>query len=192
MTAALQSDHPPEGGWTTDDLDALPEDGRRRELLDGVLIVSPSPTRIHQTIAGRLMVALEDECPDEYDVTQAVEVRVGRTRSFIPDVLVTTAQAAARNPSHYEPYEVALVVEIVSPNTQSIDRVLKPALYAQAGIPFHWRIEIEDDGIVVYTHKIDPVDEVYVETGRWTKFVDTGEPFPVNLPIARITPRRGR
>jgi hypothetical protein len=25
--------------------------------------------------------------------------------------------------------------------------------------------------------------------GRWTKFVDTGEPFPVDLPIARITPR---
>ncbi|MEV4828255.1 hypothetical protein ACQP2H_27585 [Micromonospora sp. CA-248260] len=43
MTAALQSDHPPEGGWTTDDLDALPEDGRRRELLDGVLIVPPPP-----------------------------------------------------------------------------------------------------------------------------------------------------
>lgn len=33
MTAALQSDYPPEGGWTTDDLDALPEDGHRRELL---------------------------------------------------------------------------------------------------------------------------------------------------------------
>lgn len=190
MTAALQNDHPPEGGWTTDDLDALPEDGRRRELLDGVLIVSPSPTRVHQTIAGRLMVALEEDCPDDYDVTQAVEVRINRTRSFIPDVLVTTSTAAAREPSRYEPHEVVLAVEIVSPSTRSIDRVLKPTLYAQAGIPFYWRIEVEDDGPVVHTYKIDAVNEVYVETGRWTKFVDTGEPFPVNLSIARITPRR--
>lgn len=190
MTAAPQSDQPPEGGWSTDDLDALPEDGRRRELLDGVLIVSPSPTRVHQTIAGRLMVTLEDGCPDEYDVTQGVEVRISRTRSFIPDVLVTTAEAAARNPAHYAPHEVALAVEIVSPSTRSIDRVLKPALYAQAGIPFYWRVEVEDGGIVVHTHRIDPVDEVYTETGRWTKYVDTGEPFPVNLPISRITPRR--
>ena len=62
MTAAL-SDVPPAGGWTTDDLDALPEDGLRRELLDGVLLVSPSPTDIHQIIAARLMVALEETCP---------------------------------------------------------------------------------------------------------------------------------
>ncbi|WP_405100859.1 Uma2 family endonuclease [Micromonospora sp. NBC_01412] len=189
MTAALQSDQPPEGGWTTDDLAALPEDGRRRELLDGVLLVSPSPTRVHQTIAGRLMVALEEDCPDEYDVTQGVEVRINRTRSFIPDVLVTTSVAARRQPSRYEAHEVVLAVEIVSPSTLSIDRVLKPALYAQAGIPYFWRIEVEDDGLVVHTHRIDPVDEVYTETGRWTKVVDTGEPFPVNLPVGRITPR---
>ncbi|WP_320066576.1 Uma2 family endonuclease [Micromonospora sp. RTGN7] len=189
MTAALQSDHPPEGGWTTDDLDGMPEDGRRRELIDGVLLVSPSPTRVHQTIAGRLMVALEEDCPDDYDVTQAVEVRINRSRSFIPDVLVTTSAAAMRQPSRYEPHEVVLVVEIVSPSTRSIDRVLKPALYAQADIPFFWRIEVEDDGLVVHTHKLDPVNQVYAETGRWTKFVDTGEPFPVNLPVSRLTPR---
>ncbi|MER5701459.1 Uma2 family endonuclease [Micromonospora sp. NPDC002296] len=189
MTAALQGDQPPEGGWTTDDLDALPEDGRRRELLDGVLLVSPSPTRVHQTIAGRFMVALEEDCPDEYDVTQGVEVRINRTRSFIPDVLVTTSTAARRQSSRYEAHEVVLAVEIVSPSTRSIDRVLKPALYAQAGIPYFWRIEVEDDGLAVHTHRIDPVDEVYTETGRWTKFVDTGEPFPVNLPVSRITPR---
>ncbi|WP_229400463.1 Uma2 family endonuclease [Micromonospora okii] len=189
MTAALHSGLPPEGGWTTDDLDALPEDGRRRELIDGVLLVSPSPTRVHQTIAMRLGVALEEDCPDEYDVTQGVEVRINRTRSFIPDVLVTTSTAAVRATSCYAPHEVVLAVEIVSPSTRSIDRVLKPALYAQAGIPFYWRIEVEDGGLVVHTNRIDPVHEVYTETGRWTKFVDTGEPFPVNLPVARITPR---
>lgn len=189
MTAALQSDYPPDGGWTTDDLDALPEDGRRRELLDGVLLMSPSPTRTHQIIAGLLMAELHADCPDGYDVTQGVEVRINRTRSFIPDVLITTAAAAAREPSKYEPHEVVLAIEIVSPSTRSIDRVLKPALYAQAGIPFYWRIETEGGAPEVVTYRIDAVNEVYVETGRWTKFVDTGEPFPINLAISRITPR---
>ncbi|WP_433264451.1 Uma2 family endonuclease [Micromonospora vinacea] len=187
MTAALQSDYPPEREWTTDDLDALPEDGRRRELLDGVLLMSPSP-RKHQIIAGLLMAELHTDCPDDYDVTQGVAVRINRTRSFIPDVLVTTSVAAAREPSKYEPHEVVLAIEIVSPSTRSIDRVLKPALYAQAGIPFYWRIETEV-ALEVVTYRIDAVNEVYTETGRWTKFVDTGEPFPINLPISRITPR---
>ncbi len=79
MTAALNA-LPPAGGWTTDDLDALPEDGVRRELLDGVLLVSPSPTDIHQIIAARLMVALEETCPGDLQVTQAVEVRLSPRR----------------------------------------------------------------------------------------------------------------
>ncbi|WP_343898461.1 hypothetical protein [Micromonospora gifhornensis] len=82
MTAALHQ--PPSGEWTTDDLDALPDDGRRRELLDGVLLVPASPTAAHQTIAMRLGVALEAECPDEYEVTQGVEVRTGGSRPRRP------------------------------------------------------------------------------------------------------------
>jgi hypothetical protein len=70
MTAAM-SDVPPADGWTTDDLDDLPEDGVRRELLDGVLHVSPSPSSIHQVIAARLLVALERTCPDHLYVSQA-------------------------------------------------------------------------------------------------------------------------
>lgn len=189
MTAALSEAYPPPGGWTTDDLDNLPDDGRRRELLDGVLIMSPSPTAAHQIIAMRLGVALEELCPDEYDVTQGVEVRINHRRSFIPDVLVTTATAAARRTAKYEPHEVVLAVEIVSPTSESIDRVLKPALYAKAGIPYYWRIEIENGALVVYAHKIDPVNEVYTETGRWTENIETAEPFPVALPITRLTPR---
>ncbi|AVT39162.1 Uma2 family endonuclease [Plantactinospora sp. BB1] len=188
MTAALNDPYPPTGGWTTDDLDAMPDDGHRRELLDGVLIMSPSPTAAHQTIAWRLAAALDEDCPDGYDVTQAVEVRISQRRSFIPDVLVTTAAAAARRTARYEPHEVVLAVEIVSEGSQSMDRILKPALYAKAGIPYYWRIET-DGGLVVHTNRLDPVEEIYVETGRWTQSVDTGEPWPVNLPISRLTPR---
>src|SRR3982751_5346913 len=117
MTAAL-SDVPPAGGWTTDDLDDLPDDGFRRELLDGVLLVSPSPTDVHQIIAMRLGVALEESCPPDRQVTQGVEVRISQRRSFIPDVLVATDEAAQRRARHYAPFEVVLAVEIWSPTSQ--------------------------------------------------------------------------
>ncbi len=176
------------GGWTTDDLDELPEDGRRRELVDGVLIVPPSPTNTHQTLAMLLGVALLRQSPNDLSVTQGVEVRINRRRSLIPDVLVTSAEAAARRPSKFQPHEVVLVVEIVSQSSQTMDRFAKPALYAEAEIPFYWRIETED-GITVYTYRLEVSKHEYVEDGQFTTFIDIAQPWPIKLPISEITPR---
>jgi Uma2 family endonuclease len=187
MTAAL-SDRPPVGGWTTDDLDVLPEDGVRRELLDGVLLVSPSPSSVHQIIAARLMVALEQSCPREYVVTQSVEVRISPRRSFIPDVLVVTDEAAQRVARHFAPHEVILAVEIVSPTSQSMDRITKPALYARAGIPYYWRIET-DSGITLHTSKIDPAHNVYEPVQTFKNLIETSEPWLIEIPISALTPR---
>lgn len=196
MTAALSdvpSAGPPPGGWTTDDLDSLPEDGLRRELLDGVLFVPPSPTNIHQIIAARLVVLLEETCPDDLQATQAVEVRLSARRSFIPDVLVITDAAAQRRDHCYTPQEVVLAVEIVSPTSQSMDRVMKPALYAKAGIPYYWAIET-DGGIVVHTYKLDFTDEVYQPSGTFgntpkSDVVKVDEPWRIEVPISRLRPR---
>lgn len=188
MTAAFSELHPPPGGWTTDDLDELPEDGHRYELIDGVLIVSPSPTSPHQRLVVRLDTALEPSCPPEWVVTQGVEVRVSMRRSLTPDVLVVTAEAEARGPSKFMPHEVILAVEVVSPGSVTLDRVTKPALYAKAGIPHYWRVETRH-GIVVHTHRLEPDAEVYVQTGRFDRTLKIDEPWPIELPISEITPR---
>lgn len=190
MTVALE-DYPPAGGWSTDDLDGLPEDGHRREIIDGVLIMSPSPTNIHQTMVMRLGVALERTCPDDLAVTQGVEVRVSRRRSFIPDVLVTTAEAAARGPARFAPHEVVLAVEIVSPGSMTLDRFAKPALYAEAGIPYFWRIETSGE-IEVHAYRLDVPTTAYVETGLFTSLIDVAEPWPIKLPILSLLPRHLR
>jgi Uma2 family endonuclease len=187
MTAALR-DVPPADGWTVDDLDALPDDGVRRELIDGALHVSPSPTSIHQVIAARLLVALEQTCPDHLFVSQANDVELSSRRLFIPDVLVTTFAAAQRRSGGFMADEVVLAVEIVSPGSQSIDRVLKPALYAKAGIPHFWLIET-DGGITVQTHQLDRDAEVYEESGSFTDVIRAGEPWPIEIPIAGLRPR---
>jgi Uma2 family endonuclease len=174
-------------GWTTDDLDELPEDGRRRELIDGVLIVPPTPSTAHQTLSALLMVALRRAAPKELSATQGVEVRVNKRRSLVPDVLVVTADAAARNPSHFAPHEVVLAVEIVSPGSITMDRFAKPALYAEACIPWYWRIEMTE-GIEVHTYRLETVRTAYVETGLFTTVIDLDEPWPIKLPIEQITP----
>ncbi|GLY00784.1 MULTISPECIES: Uma2 family endonuclease [Actinoplanes] len=186
MTAAM-SDVPPADGWTVEDLDSFPEDGVRRELLDGVLHVSPSPAPSHQVIAGRLMVFLEENCPDHYHVSQANDVILSPQRVFIPDVLATTDLAASRN-AKFMADEVVLAVEIISPRSQSMDRVMKPALYAKAGIPFYWMIEVKN-GLTVHTHKIDFDEKIYKPTGSFTDTITLDEPWPIEISIARLTPR---
>jgi Uma2 family endonuclease len=188
VTAALEVAMPDSRRWTVEDLDALPEDGVRRELIDGVLIVTPSPTASHQTVAARLCVALGNLCPPEFDATQGVEVRIDRRRALIPDVLVITAPAAERNPHWFAPHEVALAVEIVSPSSVSFDRITKPALYAQAGIPSYWRVETAPE-LVVHCFALDPVSEVYRAAGSFSDVVAVQQPWPIRLPLASLTPR---
>jgi hypothetical protein len=49
--------------FTVAELDRMPDDGRRYELLDGALVVSPRPTTIHQFVAMRVLRALADARP---------------------------------------------------------------------------------------------------------------------------------
>jgi Uma2 family endonuclease len=184
----MYGEPPPTGGWTTDDLDALPEDGVRRELIDGVLHVPPTPTDPHQSLAGLLFAWLYQRRPKaDFGVTQSVEIRVSAKRSFVPDVLVVTAAASRRRPSLYLPHEVVLAVEIVSPGSTAMDRVLKPALYAEAGIPFYWRIETEER-LTVHTYGATTSSDLYVPTGEFVDVINTDHPWPMKLPLTDITP----
>jgi Uma2 family endonuclease len=189
MSVAIDWDRPAPGEWTTDDLDALPDDGRRHELIDGVPIVSPSPTTGHQRLAGRLFAALDALCPADLAATQSVDIRLSRRRSLCPDVLVVTAEATERNVSHYLPTEVLLAVEIVSPGSLAMDRVMKPALYAEAGIPYFWRVET-DGGVCVATYRLDAGSDVYAPTGEFDDVIDVTSPFALSLPIATFSGRR--
>jgi len=49
---------PASGDWTVDDLDGLPDDGLRYELVDGVLLVSPAPRVLHQLAQAELLIVL--------------------------------------------------------------------------------------------------------------------------------------
>lgn len=78
-----------DGGFTVEDLDEMPEDGRRYELVDGVLIVSPSPFPRHQVAGLTLYRLLSAACPlDRIVLAAPTDVRRGPRTSLVPDVFV--------------------------------------------------------------------------------------------------------
>lgn len=173
----------PPGGWTVDDLDSWPETHVRYELTDGALTVSPSPSSLHQAVALRLGARLDAVAPPDLVVTQAVEIRFTRQITRIPDLLVVRSEEPARH--WFAPSEVLLAVEIESPGSHTEDRVTKPALYAQHGIPYYWRVELGP--LRVRTHRLGNGD-AYQETASGGERLVSSAPFAVDLPLADLLP----
>lgn len=127
--------------YTVHDLPAMPDDGNRYEVLDGQLIVSPSPTAPHQRIAYRLTSILDGAAPNGIDIIQGITVRCGDdNQGLIPDIVITKIDAMELDHT-VDAADVLAVVEVVSPGSRTIDRNSKPVIYAAAGIPVYWRVE---------------------------------------------------
>ena len=131
---------PRSGRWTAADLDHLPDNGLRYEVLNGQLIVNAAPKPRHQWVIKWLERALDDAAPDDHYVLAGIGVLIGDDEP-IPDL--TVARGAVPMDDRGVPVaDVALVVEVVASSTTLQDRMVKPAFYAAAGIPNYWRIEI--------------------------------------------------
>jgi len=104
---------------TYDDLQNLPEDGHRYELLDGALLVTPSPNHAHQRCVLSLAVVLRYAAPPDLEVIIApFDWLIGPRTSFEPDILVARrADIGERN----LPLPPVLAVEVVSPGDSSTE-----------------------------------------------------------------------
>lgn len=138
--------------WTEERFLALPAN-RCVELLDGALLVSPSPGGPHQRLSSRLWYLLERARPDDVEALEAVDVRVGAGKILIPDLAVVRGSGAGH--TTWDAADVALVVEILGPNAGPMDRAVKPGLYAAAGIGHHLRVELGPDGPDATLHRLD-------------------------------------
>lgn len=145
-----------ESEWTVDMLDELPDDGRRYELLDGTLLVSPAPIPLHQQAVVELLLALSAACPSDHRVYVApLDWQPDGSTSLQPDLLVVRKDRVGPRSITERP---TLVVEIASPGSARIDRTSKLSRYAEGGIEQYWIVDPAVPSLRVY----DLVDGDYV------------------------------
>lgn len=178
------------GPWTEDEYFALGETTNRIELIDGSLWVSPAPSKRHQHIA--LLLAMELYGAAERAgllVLQDVNLRLASGRILQPDVVVadtddlgTTVEAA----------EAKLVAEVVSPGNAGTDRLLKPQLYAAAGISWYLRVEQPQDSVELHLYKLASDHYVPAAVASPGQALASNEPFPFELDLASLLRRRRR
>lgn len=102
-----------------------------------------------------------------------------------PDVIVYRAETIDLTPTR--PEYVLLVVEVVSPGSETTDRVVKVDQYAKAGIPFYWRVEQAATGVpLVYTYVLDPATRAYRDGEMFTGAVKAAAAFPVTVDLGII------
>jgi Uma2 family endonuclease len=181
------------GPWTPDDVEALPDlgDHARFEVYEGgVLVVSPAPGVPHQRASYWLhqyLASAASAAGGEFDVLEAVNVILPGGKLLVPDIVVVAAEAADRATARLAHDAVMAVVEIVSPSTQAIDRAIKPGVYAAAGIPTYWRVELDPPKIVVCSlsqgRYVTRTTLTAGTTGRITR------PFALELDPGQITRR---
>ncbi len=138
---------------TIADLETMPDDGHRYELLDGTLLVTPAPSLSHQTVVPRIWRSLEDARPADLRVLVApFDVVLADDTVLQPDVLVARqGDLTERN----LPAAPVLAVEVLSPSTQRIDRFLKHSRYAAAGVEHYWIIDPDEPSLTAYRLRPD-------------------------------------
>jgi Uma2 family endonuclease len=169
--------------FTVDDLDRLPDDGRRYELVDGVLVVSPRPTTVHQLAATRLATLLDNACPADLCVLAEPTVQLSADTEFDPDVVVVRQQDVGGAKVTAPPL---LVVEVRSPRTALIDLNRKKAAYQGFGVRSYWIMDPEPrrPSLTVFE----------LRHGRYTQLIKiestdvlrAERPFPVEVTPARL------
>ncbi|MBK0374737.1 Uma2 family endonuclease [Streptomyces sp. RB110-1] len=154
------------------------------EIVDGMVVVSPEPSKRHNRLARILANALDAAVGPGWNADTDFDVRLQDVplTNRRPDVIVYRAETIDLTPTR--PEHVLLVVEVVSPGSETTDRIVKVDQYAKAGIPFYWRIEQAVTGVpIVYTYVLDPATKAYRDGEMFTGSVRATAPFSITVDL---------
>ena len=130
---------------TLADLEAMPDDGRRYELIGGAIVMTPAPGTAHQRISRRLLALLEAAAPAGHEVFAApIDLDLPGEQRVQPDLVVLPLASVGEK---WLSLPVVLVVEIVSGGSRTQDTVTKRAVYADAAIPAYWIVDLDNNEI---------------------------------------------
>jgi Uma2 family endonuclease len=175
----------PTTGWTVDMLETLPDDGKRYEIIDGELFVTPAPGYPHQRALRELFLRLHAyvEARREVEVIfSPADVRSGPRTSVQPDLFVMTRPIRAGPHGWPDLETLILAVEILSPKTARVDRGRKRALYQRAGVPEYWIVDL-DSRLVERWRPDDERPEILRETIEWRV---EGAPEPLVIELSAL------
>ncbi|MFJ3235220.1 Uma2 family endonuclease [Streptomyces sp. NPDC086787] len=182
---------PPEGGWTADDLDRLPNLPPHTELIDGSLVFVSPQTLFHSRAVSFFEWQLQSVAPGDLEIVREFTVDIDRQNRPEPDVVVVRGDAVEDADQTRFPVEsVVLAIEVVSEDSVSRDRETKPLKYALAKIPHYWRVENEKGRAAVHVFELEPTTGTYTSTGIFRERLKTDVPFPVDLDLTQIKARR--
>ena len=164
--------------WTTDMVRALPDDGKRYEVIDGELFVTPAPTWSHQRAAfsvAKLLSGYLDQHQIGDVIVAPAEVLVAGDVKVEPDVFVVPLVDGRKPASWQEAARLLLVIEILSPSTARADRHVKRRLYQRERVPEYWVVDV-DARLVERWRVDDERPEILAEALHWT-------PDPARAPL---------
>jgi Uma2 family endonuclease len=131
----------------------LPDDGRRYELHQGELSVTPSPGTRHQLVKLNLVLILSRHIR-AYRLGVLLDAPMDCILSDItvlqPDVVFIDAEHASIISERAIEGPPTLAVEVLSPSTVQIDRRRKAQLYASHGVPWYWIVDPVEQEIEAY------------------------------------------
>ncbi len=167
---------------TREDLDALPDDRLRHELIDGAFVMTPAPGVGHQRMVRQLSSALISVCEGtRWEVLFApLDVVLGDS-VVEPDLLVADTTAFTQRDLPSAPL---LVVEVRSPSTGWLDQGRKLSLYEEHGVAHYWLADPYVPSLTV----LGLVDGRYVQTARavGNQQITLTTPFEVTLNPAHL------
>lgn len=171
--------------WTRAMLEALPDDGQRHEIIDGVHYVTPSPAARHQFVVTRLLVELAlwlERHPVGWVLTSPSDIELADDTIVQPDVLVLP-RTSERPPRDWKSAGLPiLAIEVLSPSTRSRDRIVKRLRYQRAGIAEYWIVDFESR-LVERWRPADERPEIMTATLRWHP---AGASAPLDIGLAPI------
>lgn len=132
--------------WTVDRLRALPDDGRRYEIIDGELYVTPSPSIRHQDAVLALAVRLRAYVAARrvgHVIIAPADVEFSDDTVVEPDVFVVPLVDGRPPEDLKHAGRPLLVAEVLSPTTERTDRGRKRELFQARGVPDYWIVNVE-------------------------------------------------
>jgi Uma2 family endonuclease len=138
---------------TYKEYEALPADGRRYEIHEGELSVTPAPSPQHQLISRNIFLILHAHVKAKGmgEVLYApLDVILSETSIVQPDIVYLDRGRLGAISQRGIEGAPTLVIEIISPTTTLTDRSTKHQLYARHGVPFFWLVDPEGRSVEAF------------------------------------------